>query len=391
MSLVRLIRPGPEEAILYTDPDGPALREFIGRLDAQVDQILNKGDLCAQISRVLGLGPIEINLSPASGGNGGNSGGNSTPPSSSAWRKIGQGQCGIVFGMGVTPTTVVKVARQKTWHSSLRVDYESHNAVFESMKRFTSSPRVPRPYWLVGPQSSDWWSESTASLQQAGLPALVELPTVALGSEHIPPIPKAGRECLIDLFCPLEKREEAKQDPLNKDCLVRLYLGRDIRRRDKSLPVPEFSLRNFILHVNQMRNPLSLPIEYLAWQMAEALAIMHWAAHVDAYDVEFVLGSTPWDIRPMRDASRASTPEDDEKAGAPPRGARARARAARGSRTTTQVPEAPQSAVASRLQSVRQGAHGAGPREGRRHPRAIRRGLFRKRPLLPAAPDGRGP
>ena len=33
------------------------------------------------------------------------------------------------------------------------------------------------------------------------------------------------------------------------------------------------------------------PVKYFASAMGEALAVIHWSAHVDGYDIEFVLGS----------------------------------------------------------------------------------------------------
>jgi hypothetical protein len=53
-----------------------------------------------------------------------------------------------------------------------------------------------------------------------------------------------------------------------------------------------FSLRNFALHLNEMEG-LGLPVVEYATVMADAYAVMHWKAQVDADDVEFVLGKAP--------------------------------------------------------------------------------------------------
>jgi hypothetical protein len=53
-----------------------------------------------------------------------------------------------------------------------------------------------------------------------------------------------------------------------------------------------FSLRNFCLFLDQIEDLALDPSEY-AEAMADALAIMHWSAGIDANDVEFVLGSLP--------------------------------------------------------------------------------------------------
>ena len=52
------------------------------------------------------------------------------------------------------------------------------------------------------------------------------------------------------------------------------------------------SLRNFKLHINQMKQ-LNLHITDFATQITDALAVMHWKAKLDAYDIGFVVGSAP--------------------------------------------------------------------------------------------------
>jgi hypothetical protein len=49
-----------------------------------------------------------------------------------------------------------------------------------------------------------------------------------------------------------------------------------------------FSLRNVPLHIDQIET-LGLDAKAYAETMAEALALMHWGARIDANDVEFVL------------------------------------------------------------------------------------------------------
>jgi hypothetical protein len=213
------------------------------------------------------------------------------------WWKLGFGQCGIVFEITGTPT-VVKLRMHKGWGDALEEDYQCHRAVFNAVRRFPTGEssnvgvRVPEPFQYLNETCAWWSSDNIGNLAKAGLPKSIALPTTGLLSERILPIPKFGRECLIDMFCPPERSQAAKLDPLNKDCLVRLYLG---RHKTDSSRAPNFSLRNFNLHVNQMRQ-LNLPIHEYARDMGEALAIMHWAAHINAYDVEFVMGSEPWHV-----------------------------------------------------------------------------------------------
>lgn len=111
-------------------------------------------------------------------------------------------------------------------------------------------------------------------------------------SERILPLPKVIRVALIELFCPEGIREKQLHETTNNACLVRIYLGKNNERRKSSRPQQFFSLRNFKLHLNQMKQ-LGLDIDTFACTIANALAIMHWQAKVDAADVEFVLGSAP--------------------------------------------------------------------------------------------------
>lgn len=72
-----------------------------------------------------------------------------------------------------------------------------------------------------------------------------------------------------------------------RHCLVRPYLG----KRSKKYTEADFSLRNFILGLDDLKR-LDFDVDDLAKTLGKAYAIMHWAAHVNADDVEFVFGST---------------------------------------------------------------------------------------------------
>ena len=158
-------------------------------------------------------------------------------------------------------------------------------------------------------------------------------PCKTLLSERIPPFPQEVRDFLVDRFCFCAREDlagEIKASDANRDCLIRPYLGRrrffffgndnnattaatadaaasasgssnsgvstsnatkDQTRRPSRKPQVFFSLRNYPLHLDQMEE-LGLgdgDIKGYARTMAEALAMMHWVAEVDANDVEFVL------------------------------------------------------------------------------------------------------
>lgn len=92
-----------------------------------------------------------------------------------------------------------------------------------------------------------------------------------------------------------ELQQGAKDDPKNRDCLVRLYLGE--RESLKQQTDIYDSLRNFPLRLNMMEE-LEIEISEMAKEMAIGLAILHWQAQVDGMDVEFVLGSSAtWDSK----------------------------------------------------------------------------------------------
>ena len=99
----------------------------------------------------------------------------------------------------------------------------------------------------------------------------------------------------MSLYCPPDLQPAAAVDPSNRDCLARIYLG---KRRPQNAPLaPNFSLRNFNLCLDQMLS-LKLPVNYYASAMGEALAVIHWQANVDGYDIEFVLGSGEVPVNP---------------------------------------------------------------------------------------------
>lgn len=91
-------------------------------------------------------------------------------------------------------------------------------------------------------------------------------------------------------------------NPVNQDCLVRLYLG---RRREEGPPSVNFSLRNFNLHLDEMIR-LKLNIHDYAYAIATTLATIHWGAHVDGYGVEFVLGGNG----ALASATRSTSPAE---------------------------------------------------------------------------------
>ncbi|KAF2713646.1 hypothetical protein K504DRAFT_517708, partial [Pleomassaria siparia CBS 279.74] len=141
----------------------------------------------------------------------------------------------------------------------------------------------PLSRYFVEKDDHRWWSDHLDRF-----PKTVESWTNLLCTEHILPIPCPLRESLIEEYCPKSGVNQAKELEANKDCLVRMYLGKRRSRVNTNL----FSLRNFCLHLDQMED-LELKIDRFTTAIAEALAVMHWACYLDANDIKFVMGSVP--------------------------------------------------------------------------------------------------
>ena len=200
--------------------------------------------------------------------------------------EIGRGGCGIVFEQ-VGTGHVAKKAIEST-PNSLWSDYLTHRhlcTTFADLGPYIDVKiKVPRCIGWRGPEPTEWWNSNSYRF-----PENLQSPGHLLFSERILPLPKIVRHALIDLYCAPHLRDGAKISPGNKHCLVRPYLGQR-RRNDRFLQF--FSLKNFKLHIDQMER-LNLDIADFATQMGDALAVMHWKAKLDAYDIEFVLGSAP--------------------------------------------------------------------------------------------------
>ncbi|KAJ5425261.1 hypothetical protein N7465_000331 [Penicillium sp. CMV-2018d] len=213
-----------------------------------------------------------------------------TAQASVGFRSIGFGQCGLIFERPGR-TYAIKIARP-SFESALWADFQAHFAVYQA---FTNHPsesveavevRIPRIFSYVPKTNKEWWDSHLNLFRGSHLS--FPLPAMALITERILPLPKLARQALINTYCPAPSRVAVLSHDTNRDCLARIYLGR--RRGAYDPPPRNFTLRNFNLCLDQMIE-LDLPIQYYARAIGQALAIMHWSANVDGYDVEFVLGS----------------------------------------------------------------------------------------------------
>jgi Zinc finger protein len=202
---------------------------------------------------------------------------------------LDNGFCGDVFAMMGKPL-VLKRARQKDdqlWRDYLTgLTVHSEHALIQDLFTPYEPPRIPMPQFCISPDNHKWWTENFAKFPK-NYETKERMPILVL--ERILPLVKSIREDLIDIFSAPKGREEAKMSPGNRDYIARLLLGR--RRRSTRYPM-FFRPKNFSLHLDQAER-IGLDVETYAAEMAIGLAICHWRAHVDANDVDFVLGSAP--------------------------------------------------------------------------------------------------
>ena len=206
------------------------------------------------------------------------------------YRCIGRGFCGTVWALEDSQHMASTAIKREDGGPgrSLANDYDMHLRVIQAMENYQlNTPlSVPQCHALIQPTDS-WW-ESQLPLFPSGFS-----PCRALASERIPKVPRPVSDKLVDLFCTGNESLATfvKTNEGDEDCLIRPYLGRRRRHRQEGASTSRFqrfSLRNVPLHVDQME-ALSLDTKAYAQTMAEALALMHWVAGIDAGDVEFVL------------------------------------------------------------------------------------------------------
>ncbi|KAH7558755.1 hypothetical protein BM1_04892 [Bipolaris maydis] len=209
----------------------------------------------------------------------------STSPARANHIEVGRGQCGTVLVLNDTDC-VIKIPNSPSKEDELFTDYQIHYSVYSALAPLTSlNISVPRPEAWIMRENTTWFSTDSCFL--IGIPSL---PNYGLISKRTLSVPLCFREDIVDLLCPeaiktIKTKFLARHE--NKDCLVRIYLGR--RSCTSQREAGNIRLRNFPLHVNEMKG-LQLRPESYAVTMAQTLALLHWKVGIDANDVEFVLG-----------------------------------------------------------------------------------------------------
>ncbi|KAK3360187.1 zinc finger protein-domain-containing protein [Lasiosphaeria hispida] len=200
------------------------------------------------------------------------------------FRKIGAGACGAVFGQD-GKSLVYKLAKSGDG-TELWNDYMMHSKIAKEFQKFIiDEVKIPKCHFFVKKDRKDYFKNYPELIEAAE--NVCNLPTHALVTERILPLPHTTRTLLVEKFCAPMIKEKVLADIANKDCLIRVYLG----SMQGTTGAKFFSLRNFKLHLNHMLE-LKLDVEAIARRMGIAMAVMHWAAKTDARDVEFVLGSS---------------------------------------------------------------------------------------------------
>ncbi len=206
------------------------------------------------------------------------------------YRCIGRGFCGSIWSLEVSLNGVCTAVKREDGGPgrSITNDYDMHLQLLQAALQYPLSTPLSIPQCFELIQPADAWWQSHLDQFPAGYSACR-----ALKSERIPKVPRPISDKIVDLFCAgnTSLSTFVKINPDDEACLIRPYLGRRRRRRQEegsNSRFQRFSLRNVPLHIDQME-AIGLDTYSYAETMAEALALMHWGARIDANDVEFVL------------------------------------------------------------------------------------------------------
>lgn len=214
------------------------------------------------------------------------------------FNEIGQGLQGTIFERMAYDFVLKKEKAQNSEMScNLRREFGVHQLVHRAFQEYGDRPEIN--CHLTVPNAHTFLLATFAAFDLC--PHVPEgQRTDMVLMDRVLPLPKIIRRALIGEFYPFENNitKEAKDSIVdgtlgitaNKHCLVRPYLGMSSKRH-----TADFSLRNFILGLDDLRK-LKYDADELGATLGKAYAIMHWAAHVNGDDVEFVFGSKLVDV-----------------------------------------------------------------------------------------------
>lgn len=215
------------------------------------------------------------------------------------FREIGTGSIGKVFEH---PGTVWAYKLPltddvgKLWNNY--VMSQRIQSSFNQLGRKAGQVLIPNTPWYAQAHTTAFWDFNLDRF--AFTDQFQRRPRDVMCVERVLPLPKPTRERLIDLYCPEKHREATKKYEPNKDCLIKPLFGR--KRQSNNSRVQIFSLRNFKLHLDQIREIgfEELHAFDILNAMADALAVLHWHTKIDGMDIEFLLGSTPAEEQKVR-------------------------------------------------------------------------------------------
>jgi hypothetical protein len=178
--------------------------------------------------------------------------------------EVGRGQRGAVFALNGT-NSVIKIPNSSLKVGELFNDYQIHHLVYSAVAPFRSMKIcVPRLKGWVIPQNNTFRDDMGALFPKE----TPSIPSFGPISERIESVPLWFCEAIVDALCPKaikKTKTEFLARPENRDCLVRLYLGR--RSDTCNMEARNIRLRNFPLHINEM-DQLNLDPESFAITMA---------------------------------------------------------------------------------------------------------------------------
>lgn len=201
--------------------------------------------------------------------------------------QIGIGLQGVVFEQ-VGKDFVFKKGKpgNESRLSNLCHEYKIHldvSAAFERYQTMTETEViVPKPIeFTQTTQQSSFWDDVFPKI-----PLEYRTRGDIMKMQRILPLPKIVRRALIAHLC-LETSETQGllDNPQNKHCLTRIYLG-----KANSLYHPEVPLRNLPLYLDTMKK-IGIETTRLATAMGKSYATLHWGSAVNGDDVEFVFGT----------------------------------------------------------------------------------------------------
>ncbi|OAG10649.1 uncharacterized protein CC84DRAFT_1213956 [Paraphaeosphaeria sporulosa] len=117
----------------------------------------------------------------------------------------------------------------------------------------------------VDTHSGHFWIKHRSKFPVTGIP----VPNYGLVSERIYPLSPLVRSVVVDARCPKEiqkHKAEFLARPDNKNCLLRIYLGR--HSRDTPMAARNARLRDFPLHLDEMEC-LKLDVKMFAYTAAQ--------------------------------------------------------------------------------------------------------------------------